>query len=73
MPWPSAKKHQYVSFEVENNSLIHSVEFVLADLLAGLLNNITFEKKIIMNIKKIFTRTVQTVRNMQYSTEAKNL
>ena len=31
------KKHQYVSFEVENNSLSRSVEFVLADVLAGLL------------------------------------
>ena len=36
-PWPSAKKHQYVSLEVENNSLIRSLEFVLADVLAGLL------------------------------------
>jgi len=31
------QKHQYVSFEVENNSLFRSLEYVLADVLADLL------------------------------------
>jgi len=31
------QKHQYVSFDVENNLLFRSLEFVLADVLADLL------------------------------------
>jgi len=59
MPWTSAKKHQYVSFDVENNLLFRSLEFVLADKLVDLLKQHNIWKEKLWTLRKTFTRTVQ--------------